>query len=73
MSRKDDPYFDQKVYHMAGLMNNHGGVSALCYSKPHTINLARGQSWTLRAEDVTCPKCRKILAAKTHPPTPKAE
>lgn len=59
MPRRDDPYYDEKVYHFAAM---HGGnVSALCYNRPRVINLARGQSWTIRPDAVTCPRCRKLL------------
>ena len=58
---RDDPYYDRKVYHFAAKVNERGDVSALCYTRPHAINLKRGQSWTHRAEAVTCPRCRKLL------------
>lgn len=61
MVRRDDPYFDHKVYHFAAKFRENGDVSALCYSKPRRINLERGQSWTNRPEAVTCPRCRSKL------------
>lgn len=60
MTRKDDPYYDHKVYHIASKMNDAGEVSALCYKRPRAINLKRGQSWTLVPETATCPRCRKL-------------
>jgi hypothetical protein len=64
MDRRNDPYYDKANYHMAGLVATDGRVSALCYKRPKAINLSRGQSWTIRPEAVTCPKCLKILRQK---------
>lgn len=61
MPRHNDPYYDEKVYHFVGKANARGEVSALCYLRPRAINLARGQSWTIRPDAVTCPRCRKLL------------
>lgn len=60
-TRRDDPYFDVKVYHYAAKVREDGVVSALCYARPRPINLARGQSWTLLAAQVTCSRCRRKL------------
>ena len=60
-SRRDDPYFDRKVYHMAGACRDDGAVSALCYATVRPINLARGQSWTMVEAQVTCRRCRRKL------------
>lgn len=46
-----------KIYHMASKIDQHGNVSALCYDKPRPIPLAKGHSWTIRSEAVTCRKC----------------
>jgi len=62
--RRDDPYYDNYIYHWASKINSDGDVSALCYVKPRAINYARGQSWTNREEAVTCPRCRRLLRAK---------
>lgn len=51
-----------RVYHRAKYIGPLG-VSALCYAKPHPINLSKRQSWTIRDEAVTCPRCKKLLAA----------
>jgi hypothetical protein len=59
--RKDDPYHDKKVYHYAAKFANDGSVSALCFMRPHAIDMARGQSWTLLPKAVTCKRCRKHL------------
>jgi hypothetical protein len=59
--RRADPYYDEKVYHFAAGFSSAGTVSALCYKKPQAIKLDRGQSWTIRPNAVTCPKCRKAL------------
>lgn len=61
MARRDDPYYDIKVYHFAAKFNAEGGVSALCYQRPRRINLAKGQSWTITPRFVTCPRCRRAL------------
>lgn len=55
----------EKVYHFAALFSEKGGASALCYVRPRAINLKAGQSWTIREEAVTCPKCIKAIAAST--------
>lgn len=65
--RKDDPYYDRKVYHYAKQMNDAGEVSALCYKRPHAINLKKGQSWTLVPTSVTCSRCRKMLPKRGAP------
>lgn len=45
-----------KIYHRAHLMGPDGQVSALCFKRPRAIDL-RTASWTLRDDEVTCPKC----------------
>lgn len=55
-----DPYHDHKIYHKAKYIGQDGSVSALCFKKPHPINLKR-QTWTLRDEAVTCKKCIAIM------------
>jgi hypothetical protein len=49
-----------KPIHMAKMMNDNGDVSPLCAKKPRKINLKK-ETWTIRAEAVTCSKCRKKL------------
>lgn len=49
-----------KRYHKASKVNQRGGVSALCFAQPRSIDLSRA-SWTIRDEAVTCPRCRKLL------------
>ena len=49
-----------KKYHMADKINQRGGVSALCFSKPRSIDLTRS-SWTNQQKYVTCEKCLKSL------------
>jgi hypothetical protein len=60
MKKTPDPYHDHKVYHKAHRMNQRGGVSALCFKRPRSINLKRAL-WTLRDEAVTCKKCRALI------------
>ncbi len=59
-AKKDDPYHDDKKYHMADLMRLDWKVSALCFSRPRPINL-KVALWTLFPEEVTCKKCLRIL------------
>jgi hypothetical protein len=60
MTKKDDPYHDIKIYHMAHLISAKGHVSPLCAEKPRKINL-RLAMWTIRKEAVTCKKCKRLL------------
>ena len=48
-----------KVIHLWKHINDRGGVSALCFKRPRSIDLRRA-SWTNRREAVTCRKCVKI-------------
>ncbi len=49
------------MYHKAALFNSKtGGVMALCFKKPRSIDLNKS-SWTICDEAVTCPKCLKLL------------
>ena len=50
-----------RIYHMAHKIAPNGSVSALCFAKPRSINLAK-ESWVLQDGRVTCPRCLKILA-----------
>lgn len=52
-----------RIVHRADLINSTGGVSALCFPKPHPINMRRA-TWTNRDEAVTCPKCKKRIAER---------
>lgn len=56
----DDPHRTQLVRHKADKFNQKGGVSALCYKRPRSINLSQA-SWTLADSEVTCLKCRAII------------
>jgi hypothetical protein len=56
-----------KRYHMARLINQRGGVSPWCAPTPKAINLKKHQTWTIRWEAVTCPKCLRARAAKATP------
>ena len=57
----------EEIYHMASLVNPKGEISALCYKRPHAIDLSKA-CWTLCPEDVTCPRCRKILREQRQTP-----
>lgn len=61
--RLNDPYRDEKVYHFAAKFTRDGNASALCYKRPRVISHKEGQSWTIRPDAVTCPKCRAALKA----------
>jgi len=52
-----------KKYHMASLVGEDGQVSALCFKRPHPIDLKKAL-WTIRKEAVTCKAC---LAMAGHP------
>lgn len=52
-----------RKYHMADKANQNGGVSALCFLRPRSINLTRA-CWTNRPEAVTCKKCLILLGKK---------
>jgi hypothetical protein len=45
-----------KVIHLAHLISTKGDVSPICREQPRRINLKR-ETWTIRKEAVTCPKC----------------
>lgn len=57
---------DLKLVHRAGSVSA-VGVSAYCYEKPHAIKMDR-ETWTLRDEAVTCPKCIAKLAKEASSP-----
>lgn len=57
----------KKIIHKAAKINENGDVSALCFKVPHAINL-KVASWQMYNDRfVTCPKCRRALAAKSRP------
>lgn len=56
MSASDRPLSSEKIIHMAKDVAPNGNVSALCFSRPRAIDLARA-SWTNRPYAVTCKKC----------------
>lgn len=62
MSR-DDPYHDRKRSHMAEKIRSDGAVKALCFQGNKPINL-RVALWTMKPEQVTCEKCRKLIAVR---------
>jgi hypothetical protein len=54
-----------KLVHMAALVNDNGGVLALCFlPHPRRINLDLAD-WTIRPEAVTCGAC--VVAAMMRP------
>ncbi len=46
----------KKPIHFANLISNKGDVSPICALQPRKLNLRR-ETWTMRKEAVTCPKC----------------
>lgn len=54
-----------KLIHRAKYVNPNGGVSALCFEKPRSIDLGRA-SWTNRDEAVTCKKCLEHQSVTHH-------
>ncbi len=61
MNVADDPHNDYKPYHKLLALGRGGRVSlALCaYKRPRPINL-KADTWMLRWEAVTCPRCLKL-------------
>lgn len=59
-----DPHGVGRLYHRADKINPSGAISALCYPTPRAIPTTGRETWTLRDEAVTCPKCLKILAKR---------
>ncbi len=57
---RDDPYRDRKKYHNAHLIGQDGSVSALCFTRPRAIDLARAL-WTTDDDAVTCKKCLRAM------------
>ena len=64
-----------KIRHKGAFVDRDGNVSVLCSKEPAPINLLRHflitqgqkashrrQSWTNRAEAVTCPRCLAAMA-----------
>jgi hypothetical protein len=45
-----------RIYHKAKLIDRKGRISPVCADPPKAINLKK-ETWTLRWEAVTCPKC----------------
>lgn len=56
--QKDDPFYDNKIYHRAKLIAPDGSVSPLCAKTPKAIDLTK-ELWTARDDAVTCLKCLK--------------
>jgi hypothetical protein len=51
-----------KTIHRGTHVNEAGGVKALCFDVPRSIDLTRA-TWAMRDQDVTCPKCLRIIAS----------
>ncbi len=52
-----------RMRHRAALINNRGGVSALCFTKPRAIDMKRA-TWTTSDEATTCPRCQHLIAVR---------
>jgi hypothetical protein len=59
-----NPY--RKPVHLAAKVDQEGNVSAMCFKRPHAIDLTRA-SWTIRGEAVTCHRCRVAAKAEGKP------
>lgn len=51
-----------RTHHLGTQVNQRGGVRALCYTVPRSIDMRRG-TWTQDESAVTCPNCLKIIAS----------
>jgi hypothetical protein len=49
-----------KVFHKAAFIDREGNASALCFRKPHAVNLSR-ETAVLVDENVTCEACLALL------------
>lgn len=49
-----------RIRHRADKINEQGGVSALCFSRPRAIDMNRA-SWVMGDDGVTCPKCLALM------------
>jgi hypothetical protein len=63
--RKPEPFdpskpVKPKIVHKVSFIDQEGNSSALCFAKPHAVDLSR-ETVTVYGEP-TCPKCRKRLA-----------
>ena len=56
-----------RVVHRAKMIAPNGDVSALCFARPHPIDLSQA-TWTNRDEAVTCPKCLAKIAVPDEKP-----
>jgi hypothetical protein len=56
----------KKVVHRGALITERGDVSALCYARPHPINLKMA-TWTIVPKAVTCPRCKAAMAKASAP------
>ena len=57
---KDDPYGDNRPYHMAAKIRADGRVSPLCADPPRALHLRA--RWTIRQDAVTCKRCLAALS-----------
>ncbi len=60
----EDPYHDNRIYHMAHLFDSKGNVSPLCAKVPRKLNLKKHELWTIRWEAVTCKKCLALKVCR---------
>ena len=59
-----------RMFHRGAKVNRHGRVTALCFVRPHGIDMTRA-TWTIRDEAVTCPKCKALILARSKTPNVK--
>jgi hypothetical protein len=55
-----------RIAHRASLVDPQGNVSALCFDRPRAIRMdsESTETWVLRDEAVTCPKCLERIAQR---------
>ena len=59
-----------RMRHKGDKVDAKGRVSALCFEKPHPINLKR-ETWVMRNSAVDCPKCKALILARLKTPNEK--
>ena len=61
-----------RMRHRGDKINANGGVSALCFPKPHAMDMKRA-TWVMSDDAVTCPKCRALIEARSKTPNVQAQ
>jgi hypothetical protein len=55
-----------RVAHLAAKVAPDGSMSAACFDPPRAIDMrpTSAETWVLRSEAVTCPKCLALIDAR---------